>query len=73
MKSLLFFILFAASIFILGICLENNKDPYCEGMHFDYSIQYENGYIYKVLPQGRGTIQVLNSDGTPLKVGHKIY
>lgn len=32
-----------------------------------------NGFVYKSLDNRRGTIQVLNSDGTPLKCGEKIY
>lgn len=57
-------------IFILSSC---NSDPYSEGLHWDYQIIYENGFVYKQLDRGRGTIQILNSDGTPLKAGHKIY
>jgi hypothetical protein len=47
------------------------SDPYAEGMHFDYHIECENGFVYKI--KNRAAIQVLNSDGTPLKCGHKIY
>jgi hypothetical protein len=46
-------------------------DPYAAGMHWDYSIECENGFVYKI--KNRAAIQVLNSDGTPLKCGHKIY
>jgi hypothetical protein len=53
--------------------VSKKKDPYEEGMHFDYSIECENGFVYKTLPHRRGTIQVMNSDGTPLRCGHKIY
>jgi len=74
MKPLLYLIIFVTSIFGLGYCISNDQEePYREGMHFDYSIKYENGFVYKTLPQGRGTIQVLNSDGTPLKEGKNIY
>lgn len=57
----------------LGVKCEQSKDPYEEGMHFNYYIECENGFVYKTLDQRRGTIQVLNSDGTPLKCGEKIY
>jgi len=69
---MLFFIVLAASLMYLGIKCEQSKDPYEEGAHWDYSIECENGFVYKSLGR-RGTIQVLNSDGTPLKCGEKIY
>ena len=61
------------AVFILAGYCESKKSPYEEGMHFDYSIECENGFVYKTLPHRRGTIQVMNSDGTPLRCGHKIY
>lgn len=71
MRNLLLFILFAALLMFLGLYCESKKDPYEIGMHWDYTITCENGFVYK---QTRlGTIQVLNSDGTPLKCGKKIY
>jgi hypothetical protein len=57
---------------IAGYC-ESQKEPYEEGIHLDYAIICENGFIYKSLGGDRGTIQVLNSDGTPLKCGEKIH
>ena len=39
----------------------------CKGWHMDYSIKYEQGFVYKVLPGKQGTILVLNPDGTPMK------
>ena len=60
---------------LLAMIREQGMDPYEEGMHLDYSIQCENGFVYKV----QGTmlssraIQVLNSDGTPLRCGQKIH
>lgn len=60
------------SVLLMGYC-ESQKDPYEEGIHMDYSIQCENGFVYKSLNHRRGTIQVLNSDGTPLKCGEEIY
>lgn len=54
-----------------GLYIESKKDPYEEGMHFNYSIHCENGFVYKTL--NRGTIQIFNSDGTPLKCGEKIH
>ena len=59
------------AVILLEYC-ESKKDPYEEGMHFDYSIECDNGFVYKVLGQRRGTIQILNSDGTPLRCGQKI-
>lgn len=60
-------------IFVLAGYCESKKDPYEEGAHWDYSIDCENGFVYKSLGHRRGTIQVLNSDGTPLRCGEKIY
>jgi len=60
------------SLFLMGYC-ESKMDPYEEGMHMNYSIKCENGFVYKILDQRRGTIQIFNSDGTPLKCGEKIY
>lgn len=71
MKTMLFFILLMVGLVFLGGYCESKKDPYEIGIHWDYSIICENGFIYK---QNRyGTIHVLNSDGTPLKCGEKIY
>ena len=71
MRSMLFLILVAFGLTFLGIYCESKKDPYEIGMHWDYSIVCENGFIFK---QNRyGIIQVLNSDGTPLKCGEMIY
>jgi hypothetical protein len=53
--------------------IEQNENPYSEGSHYNYAIICENGFAYKVLDYGRGTIQVLNSDGTPLRCGQKIH
>ena len=61
------------SLLILAGYCESKKSPYEEGMHFDYSIECENGFVYKVLGHRRGTIQVMNSDGTPLRCGEKIH
>lgn len=47
------------------------SDPYAEGMHWDYKIIHENGFVYK--QKDRGVYQIFNSDGTPLRVGKKIY
>lgn len=75
MKTLLSITLLAFGLLFLAIKCDQGTDPYEEGMHLDYSIQCENGFVYKV----QGTmlssraIQVLNSDGTPLKCGQKIY
>lgn len=73
MKTLLYLIFFAALMVFLALWYESRIDPYQEGMHWNYSITCENGYVYKTLSDKRGTIQVFNSDGTPLKCGHKIY
>lgn len=71
MRDLLLLILFVFILLFIGFWCESKKDPYEVGTHMDYKILCENGFIYK---QTRyGTIQVLNSDGTPLKCGKKIY
>lgn len=71
MKTLILIMLLAVGLTTLATYYEQYKDPYEEGMHLNYSIRCENGFVYKELH--RGTIQVLNSDGTPLKCGEKIY
>ena len=73
MRAMLFFILLTFTLMFIGIKCEQNKDPYEEGAHWDYSIECENGFVYKCLGHHKGTIQVLNSDGTPLKCGEKLY
>lgn len=73
MRELIIFFLFFFLIFIGCAYLDSKRDPYEIGTHFNYSISCENGFVYKTLSHKRGTIQVLNSDGTPLKCGEKIY
>jgi hypothetical protein len=73
MKTLLGLFGLSIGLLVLAGYCENQKDPYEEGMHLNYSIECENGFVYKVLEHRKGTIQVLNSDGTPLKCGEKIY
>lgn len=71
MKNVLLFFLIVVLLVSLELYCESKKDPYEVGSHWDYTIICENGFIYK--QTRRGTIQVLNSDGTPLKCGKKIY
>jgi hypothetical protein len=71
MKSMLFLILISIVLVFLGVYCESQKDPYEIGTHWDYTIVCENGFIYKY--NRYGTIQVLNTDGTPLKCGEKVY
>jgi hypothetical protein len=73
MKTMIGLVVLVILLVFLGGYFESKKDPYEEGMHWDYSIQCENGFVYKVLDQRRGTIQILNSDGTPWKCGEKIH
>ena len=72
MKTMLLLILFVILSLITCKYWESKIDPYEEGMHFDYTITCENGFVYKSIPH-KGTIKVFNSDGTPLKCKHKIY
>lgn len=73
MRDFLLLVLFVIVLVVLGLYCESKKDPYEIGSHWDYSISCENGFVYKTLRHNRGTIQVFNSDGTPLKCGKKIY
>lgn len=58
---------------IKGISISGDEtDPYSEGTHWQYQIRCENGFVYKVRGK-EGAIQILNSDGTPLRCGEKIY
>ena len=67
-KFLLSFILIICLVSTIYVC---SKDPHKPGMHWDYVIECENGIAYMVKD---GTqIQILNSDGTPLSCGQKIY
>jgi hypothetical protein len=63
------FIKFSTVVLLLQGCTPS--DPYGEGAHWDYRIHCENGFVYK--HKHGMTIQVLNSDGTPLRCGKKIY
>lgn len=65
--------LFCLCAVMFSIFSCNDSDPYSEGMHWDYSITCEGGFVYKSLDQRRGTILILNSDGTPLRCGKKRY
>lgn len=73
MKTPILIFLFALGLVLLGSYCESKKDPYDLGTHFDYTITCESGFVYKVLDNKRGVVQILNSDGTPLKCGNKIY
>jgi hypothetical protein len=73
MKTLLGMFVLAIGLLVLAGYCESKKDPYEPGMHFNYSIECDNGFVYKVLDHRRGTIQIFNSDGTPLRCGEKIY
>lgn len=68
---MIFFFLFAILCIILVQYCESKQDPYEQGSHWDYSIQCENGFVYKI--KNRASMQIFNSDGTPLKCGQKIY
>lgn len=69
MKTLLI-ITFCAMALLFGLTwLDAQQDPYAEGMHWDYSIRCEDGFLWKVLGNGRGTIPVLHSDGTHMRCG----
>lgn len=71
MNSIIRGALICTIMFITFSC--NNSDPYKEGVHWDYSISCEDGFKYKHLGGHRGTILILNSDGTPLRCGKKRY
>jgi len=74
MKSLLFLTIVSVGIVgitFLGLYCESQKDPYEVGVHWSYNISCENGFVYKQMTYGM--IPIVNSDGTPLKCGEKIY
>lgn len=71
MKEVLFICLIFIIIMIGCQYCESKRDTYEIGSHWDYSIECENGFVYKI--KNRAAIQVLNSDGKPLRCGHKIY
>jgi hypothetical protein len=73
LRNITFFVAFITIPCFIAMKCEQGKDPYEPGSHMDYTIQCENGFVYKSLGGDRGTIQVFNSDGTPLKCGEKIY
>ena len=66
--KLIFF--FFITIFLTSC---HQSDPYAIGMHWNYSVICEDGFKYKVLRHDRGTILILNSDGTPLACKKKRY
>ena len=71
MKEILIILLIFLLISIGCQHCESKKDPYEIGAHWDYSIECENGFVYKI--KHRAAMQVFNSDGTPLRCGKKIY
>lgn len=73
MRLFLIIFLFTCLLQFLGQYNDGKRDPYEVGIHWNYSIKCENGFVYKTLDHNMGTIQVFNSDGTPLKCGKKIY
>lgn len=73
LKELLLLVVFVTVVVFLATWCESGRDPYAVGAHWNYTIECENGFVYKVLDQRRGVIQIHNSDGTPLKCGKKIY
>jgi hypothetical protein len=73
MKSMLLLFLLIIISCVISQCCESKQDSYKIGAHWNYSIVCENGFIYKSFGNRRGFIQIFNSDGTPLKCGHKIY
>ena len=73
LRNITFFVAFITIPIFIAIKCEQGKDPYEPGSHLNYTIECENGFVYKTLSDRRGTIQVLNSDGTLLKCGEKIY
>lgn len=70
-ETIKIFFCLCAVMFSVFSC--NSSDQYEEGMHWDYSISCECGFKYKHLDNHRGTILLLNSDGTPLRCGKKRY
>jgi len=73
MKEFLCLTLLCFGCLFIGYYFESKRDPNDIGMHMDYSIVCENGFVYKTLSRNRGTILILNSDGTPLKCNQKKY
>jgi hypothetical protein len=72
MKTILSITFLGLGLLFLAIYFEQKRNPYQLGSHLDYSIECENGFVYKYRNH-YGAIQVLNSDGTPLKCGREIY
>lgn len=65
MRFLLFLMVVAFLLMFLVEYLEKDKHPYEIGIHNNYEISCENGYVYKILSDRRGTIQILNKNGKP--------
>jgi hypothetical protein len=58
-------------LFFIWMVYDSTTEQYSEGMHFGYHIKCENGFVYKC--DRYKAIQIMNSDGTPLKCGKKPY
>lgn len=71
MKNLILPAFAVIGIMILIQYCDSKQDPYEIGSHWSYSISCEGGFVYKTLDHRRGTILILNSDGTPLRCGEK--
>lgn len=73
MKTLILITVLLIGIPLVATYCESKRDPYEIGSHWSYEIICENGFIYKSQGRYSAFIQILNSDGTPLKCGEKIY
>ncbi len=65
MKSLLLLIIFTFLMFFIRFYFEEKQHEYEFGSHWEYSIVCENNYVYKILSNRRGVIQILNKNGKP--------
>lgn len=70
MKGVIVFLVFCLSIGAL-LWASEPSDPYQEGMHWDYSIRCEEGFLWKHRSSPQSTIPLLHSDGTHVRCGEK--
>lgn len=71
LKFCTFIILVAISPLVCERVFHGPEGKYDEGVHLDYSIVCENGWMYK--RQYRNIYPVLNTDGTHARCGTKVY
>lgn len=71
MKGLLIFFFGGFALVVILQWHDAQQDPYAVGMHWDYSIRCEDGFLWRQRDGHGGTTPVLHTDGTQMRCGEK--